>query len=45
MNGPSDQFNANYYVDISDMFEDKLDMLRVYKDEIGDIPFLGAHVE
>ena len=39
VNGTNGQFIASYYVDISSKLEEKLEMLRIYKNEIGEHPF------
>ena len=36
---PYDRFNPNFYVDITDYFENKLDALRIYDTEMGVSPF------
>lgn len=36
---PENSFSPNCFVDISEQFEEKLDLLRIYKSELGDHPF------
>ena len=36
-------FIPNYYVDISDYFEKKQEILNIYKSELGEYPFPRSH--
>ena len=39
INTKQDHFVANYYVDISNYLEEKINMLKIYENEIGEHPF------
>lgn len=36
---PDKKFAPNYYVDITDFIEQKIDIMRIYRDELGEHPF------
>jgi LmbE family N-acetylglucosaminyl deacetylase len=36
---PEKVFQPNYFVDITDFFEKKLEIMRIYKSEMGEHPF------